>query len=116
LINYDGKRFRPVQTQGPSETTSETIFEYSQTGTLLRATYSGGDIEYGSLIATVDSQGCLDMRYLHRNKSGELMTGTCQSVPEILDTGKIRLHETWQWTCPEVPSDKSKGTSVLEEV
>ena len=56
------------------------------------------------------------MRYLHRNKSAELMTGTCQSVPEILDTGKIRLHETWQWTCPEMPSDKSKGTSILEEI
>jgi len=115
MINYDGKRFRPINTQGRSETTPETIFQYSQTNDLLTGTYSGGDIEYGSLIATIDTEGRINMRYHHRNKSGALMTGVCQSIPEILDNGKIRLHETWQWTSPEVPSNVSKGTSVLEE-
>jgi len=40
------------------------------------------------------------------------MTGKCKSRPEILENGKIRLHERWQWTC----GDMSKGTSVLEEI
>jgi len=57
MINYDGKRFRPINTQGRSETTPETIFQYSQTNDLLTGTYSGGDIEYGSLIATIDTEG-----------------------------------------------------------
>jgi hypothetical protein len=40
------------------------------------------------------------------------MTGVCHSKPEILKNGKIRLHETWQWTS----GDQSKGKSILEEV
>ena len=51
------------------------------------------------------------MRYQQVNNKGELMTGVCFSKSEILANGKIRLHETWQWTA----GDKSKGTSVLEE-
>jgi len=41
-----------------------------------------------------------------------LMTGTCHSTPELLENGKIRLIENWQWTS----GDKSKGNSVLEEL
>jgi hypothetical protein len=51
------------------------------------------------------------MRYHQVNNKGELMTGTCQSIPEILPNGKIRLHERWEWTS----GDKSLGTSVIEE-
>lgn len=40
------------------------------------------------------------------------MTGICNSKLEILHNGKIRLHETWQWTS----GDKSKGESIIEEV
>ena len=37
---------------------------------------------------------------------------TCISTLEILETGKIRLHEKWQW-----PSgDKSKGESIIDEM
>jgi hypothetical protein len=51
------------------------------------------------------------MRYHQVNDNGELMTGTCQSAPEILPNGKIRLHERWDWTS----GDKSKGRSIIEE-
>jgi hypothetical protein len=40
------------------------------------------------------------------------MTGKCFSKPEILTNGKIRLHETWQWTS----GDLSTGTSIIEEI
>lgn len=39
------------------------------------------------------------------------MTGICHSIPEILSNGKIRLHETWEWTS----GDLSKGQSIIEE-
>jgi len=54
----------------------------------------------------------LDMRYQHINRKRELMTGVCRSTPEILPDGRIRLHETWQWTT----GDLASGTSVLEEI
>jgi len=51
------------------------------------------------------------MRYHQVNQKGELMTGMCKSMPEILENGKIRLHESWEWTS----GDKSKGSSIIEE-
>jgi hypothetical protein len=34
------------------------------------------------------------------------------SRPEILANGKIRLHESWEWTS----GDKSTGKSIIEEL
>jgi hypothetical protein len=59
----------------------------------------------------VDHLGNINMRYHHVNDKEELMTGICISKPEILENGKIRLHEFWEWTS----GDKSKGTSIIEE-
>lgn len=74
--------------------------------------YSGGKIIKGHLIGLVDAQGNIDMSYHQVNAEGKLMTGICNSKPEILENGKIRLHEKWQWTT----GDNSKGNSILEEI
>ena len=110
-INYNNKKFRTVENTQNGETTKETIFEYKQKGNVLTSEYRGGKIRQGHLIGLVDEQGNIDMRYHQVNDSGQLMTGTCFSIPEILLDGKIRLHESWEWTS----GDKSKGESVLEE-
>lgn len=112
MINYNGKKFRPISNSLNGETSSETIFEYKQDGNILTADYSGGQIVKGHLIGLVDEQGNINMRYHQVNCQGELMTGICQSKAEILKNGKIRLHENWQWTS----GDQTKGTSVLEEI
>lgn len=112
MINYDNKTFRPVENTPNGETSSETIFIYKQAGAILTSEYAGGEIVKGHLIGLVDSQGNIEMRYHQINVRGELMTGTCRSKPEVLPSGKIRLHETWEWTS----GDKSKGSSVLEEI
>jgi hypothetical protein len=58
------------------------------------------------------AHGQLDMRYHQVNRSGALQTGVCQSIPEMLPDGRVRLHETWQWTS----GDASSGHSVVEEI
>lgn len=112
LMNYHNKRFRPVSNTENGETSSETIFLYKQEGNLLTSEYAGGKIIKGHLIGLVDTNGNITMRYHQVNIQGELMTGICTSKPEIMSNGKIRLHETWQWTS----GDQSKGTSVIEEI
>jgi len=112
MINYHNKVFRSVSNSGSGEVNEETQFHYQQWGRIVTATYRGGSIQQGQLIATVDETGTLDMRYQHVNDKGELMTGKCISIPEILDNGKLRLHERWQWTS----GDYSSGTSVVEEI
>ncbi|MBK8341580.1 MAG: n-acetylglutamate synthase [Flavobacteriales bacterium] len=112
MIDYNDKRFRPVQNTTNGETSAETIFHYKQEGVVLTCAYSGGRIVTGHLIALVDDDGGIDMRYHQVNDKGELMTGVCRSVPEIMPDGRIRLLETWRWTS----GDGSSGSSVLEEI
>lgn len=111
MINYNNKTFRPISNTENGETTNETIFYYKQVNNILTSQYSGGKIKYGHLIGLVDSEGNIEMRYHQVNDKDELMTGICKSTPEILKNGKIRLHESWEWTS----GDKSKGESIIEE-
>ncbi|MFP5437547.1 MAG: n-acetylglutamate synthase [Bacteroidia bacterium] len=112
MIQYNDKKFRPVANTENGETSAETVFHYEQRDNILTASYNGGKIVNGHLIGLVADDGCIDMRYHQVNSSGELMTGICKSVPEVLPNGKIRLYETWQWTS----GDGSSGTSVIEEI
>jgi hypothetical protein len=111
-IDYDGRRFRAVETAANGEVSGETLFHYRQSGSVVWATYEGGSVRFGTLVATASDAGVLDMRYAHVNTAGALMTGTCVSTPERLPDGRLRLHERWQWTS----GDGSRGESVVEEV
>jgi hypothetical protein len=111
MINYNDKIFRPISNTENGETSNETIFKYQQTGNILTSEYSGGKIKYGHLIGLVDNDGNIEMRYHQVNDKDQLMTGICNSKPEIMENGKIRLHESWQWTS----GDKSNGESIIEE-
>ena len=111
-INYDNRRFRTIVGGESGDVTGDTLFHYRQEGDVVWATYSGGGVRMGSLIAKADEQGRLDMRYMHVGADGELKTGVCKSVPEELRDGRLRVHEEWQWTC----GDHSGGESVIEEV
>jgi hypothetical protein len=110
--NYDGKRFHSVSNSASGEVDGQTIFEYEQRGTIVSATYRGGRIAFGTLLATMTPDGSLDMRYQHMNDQGQLMTGVCQARLEILADGRYRLHEDWQWTC----GARERGASITEEV
>lgn len=94
------------------DVSEETRFHYHQDGDLVWATYEGGSVRFGSLVAKADPSGRLEMRYQHLTTDGTLKTGECRSVPEVLPDGRVRLHETWQWTS----GGRERGESVVEEV
>ncbi len=112
MINYNDKKFRTISNTDNGETSSETIFHYKQVDNVLTSEYSGGKITRGYLIGLVEENGNIEMRYHQVNTNNELMTGICQSTPEIMQNGKVRLHEVWQWTS----GDNSKGKSIIEEI
>ena len=112
MIQYNNKYFRPVQNTENGETSNETVFNYLQDGNILTSEYKGGKIIKGHLIGIVDEDGNIDMRYHQVNDKTEIMTGICRSVPEILPSGKIRLHESWKWTS----GDCSEGRSIIDEL
>ncbi|HHH50248.1 MAG TPA: n-acetylglutamate synthase [Saprospiraceae bacterium] len=111
-MNYNNRKFSAVSNSNNGEVSNGMIFHYEQVGNIVTCTYSGPDIKTGHLIGLVDENGCIQMKYHQVNKHGELMTGSCSSKPEKMKNGKIRLHESWQWTS----GDRSKGYSILEEI
>ena len=83
MIDYNDKIFRSVSNSANGEVSNETVFYYKQHGFHITATYSGGNIADGSLSATADEEGNLNMRYQHVNINGQFLTGVCFSKPEI---------------------------------
>ncbi|KAM0268541.1 hypothetical protein ACHAQH_009956 [Verticillium albo-atrum] len=111
-LPYHNKIFSSASNTPNGEVSSATRFHYRQEGKIVWAEYGGGSIVKGFLIATMAEDESLDMRYEHVNDKGELMTGRCRSVPEKLEDGRLRMHETWKWTS----GDETEGESVVEEV
>lgn len=111
-FNLDGKIFRSVSNTDNGDVSSRTRFHYRQSANVVTATYSGGGIVVGHLVAKMLDDGRLDMRYHHLNDRGDLMLGTCQSTPERLPDGRLRFKEHWQW----LSGDGSSGYSEVEEV
>ena len=109
---YGGRLFRATETSDSSQASPDTIFKYEQNGAMVTATYAGGNIRFGQIIGYVDDEGILNMRYQHLDSEGELKTGWCITTPELLPSGKIRLHEKWKWTC----GHRARGTSTLDEM
>lgn len=115
MIHYGDRLFRAVETQGDGDVGGDTLFRYEQRGDMLMGTYSGGEVEWGTLVGTVRSDGSLTFLYQHRTKAGKLRSGRCESKPEILKSGRIRLHERWQWH-GRGGTPGAFGQSVIEEV
>lgn len=111
-IDLDGRRFRTVRNSDAGESSSQTVFHYRQKGSVVWATYRGGDVAFGTLLARADGAGRLDMVYQHLNKNGDFRSGRCRARTEVLPDGRYRLHETWEWTSGAA----GKGSSVTEEV
>ncbi|MGB6230200.1 MAG: hypothetical protein WBF53_08745 [Litorimonas sp.] len=115
MIHYGDRLFRAVSTEGDGDVGGDTLFRYDQRDSMLMGTYSGGDVEWGSLVGEVHADGSLTFLYHHRSKDGRLRSGRCESVPEILETGRIRLHERWRWHSHDGAPGRH-GRSVIEEV
>lgn len=111
-MNYHQKKFRPISNSENGVVTPEMIFVYEQIGDVLSCIYQGKQILRGHLLGKVHADGKIEMRYQQLNTAGEFMTGICQSTPELLPSGKIRLPEKWKWTS----GDQSEGESILEEI
>lgn len=107
---YDGRVFGLIENTDNGDNRPGVSFHYRQEGSRVWATYEGGAVRFGSLVARVDSAGRLDMRYQHWGPAG-IRTGKCRSTPEWLPDGRLRLHEEWRWT----NGDGTAGRGVIEE-
>jgi ADP-ribose pyrophosphatase YjhB (NUDIX family) len=109
--SLDGRIFADVTAAHAGDVGADTRFQYHEErdGTVW-ARYAGGTITLGFLVGT-RSGDRLDFRYSHVTADGTTASGHCQSSIEVLDDGRLRLHETWQWE-----SRDGSGTSTVEEI
>lgn len=111
-MNYHGKKFQVISNSQNGDVTADMIFHYQQVGEVISCEYENENIKNGHLIGIVDEDGTINMRYRQINNKGQEVSGICMSTPEIMENGKIRLHESWRWTS----GDQSNGESILEEL
>ena len=111
-INYHGRKFAGVENTANGQVDGDTLFEYQQRGQTLTAKYAGGSIRQGFMLGKVFEDGSIEFAYHHLDTDDVLKNGFCQSKPEWLPDGRIRLYETWHWT----HGGDGNGSSIVEEI
>jgi len=128
LINYDGRRFRPIDGDPGGGSPPPGRYpggeprvghhrggelpsgRYHQYGDLVWVEIGGGGVRAGRLVGRAGADGTLDATYCLLLADGELVAGQCTSVPTVLADGRLRLEERWRRL------DGSSGISWIEEV
>lgn len=111
-INYHNRIFKGIENYDSGDLDSEVRFHYFQDGHNVWGEIKGGRIKKGMLLACVTDDNSLEMQWMYINLDGEMVSGFCYSTPEILDDGRLRIHESWVID-GEPPIE---GTSVIEEI
>jgi hypothetical protein len=102
VINYDGRRFG-----GPGAEA-----HYHHEGDLVWAEIQGADVRRGSLTGICGAGGRLAFAYTMVLSDGGIVSGRCESTPEVLADGRLALHEQWERYLPH----PARGCSTIEEV
>jgi mannose-6-phosphate isomerase-like protein (cupin superfamily) len=110
LPSLDGRRFAPTGDVVGGEVGADTVFRYHQADEVVWAEYDGGRVRHGTLVGTRNGDE-LDFRYTQLTTDGQTATGRCRSRITLLDDGRLRLDESWEWE-----SRNGSGTSVVEEL
>ncbi len=100
---------RVVATSELGKIDADTLFEFSQAGSMISARYVGGKIRLGFLIGTIVADE-VTFRYCQINHEGQIDGGFSTCHLERTESGRIRLVEHFQWE-----SGEGSGTNVLRE-
>jgi len=112
MINLNDKTFISLVNSENGEVSDKTSFYYKQKDHTIWAEYEGGDIVKGTLLGKITNEHEFEFCYQHLSKDGNIKAGHCKTTVSILEPGKIKLSENWQW----FTGDQSKGYSELVEI
>lgn len=111
LAILDGRRFRGVENYDGGDLDASTRFFYHQQGRAVWGTMHGDRIAHGGLVARLNDDSTLSMRWHYITPDGDVMSGDCRSRIESVADGRLRLHETWR-----IDGSGETGMSVIEEI
>lgn len=101
---------RVVSTASGGDASSETLFRFSQNGSVVSAKYAGGKVRLRFLVGTLSSDQ-LCFRYAQVDVEGRIDGGSSQCELQRLSDGRLRQLEHFKWD-----SRTESGTNVLEEL
>jgi hypothetical protein len=107
MIDYDGRRFRAA-----GHGSDAPVAVYRQRDDLLWAEFDGGSVRRGSLTGLRRADDSIEFTYTMVLADGSILAGHCESAPEMLPDGRVRLHERWE----RYGAHAASGTSELEEI
>jgi len=99
-----------VQTDPNGVVNKNTVFEFEQSGSMVSSKYSGGRIQKGYLIGLVKDD-TLEFRFTQLQDDNILDGGYSKCKIEILNDGRIRLIEKFEWE-----SREGIGENIFEEI
>jgi hypothetical protein len=109
-ISLHGIRMRVVLTAEGGDVNAETLFEFTQDGSVVAARYAGGKVRLGYLVGTMSPEG-LHFRYTQVDNLGRLDGGYSNCEIGRTAGGKLQLVEHFKWD-----SREGSGTNIYEEI
>ncbi|NAY93165.1 n-acetylglutamate synthase [Muricauda sp. JGD-17] len=89
----------------------ETLFYFKQKEHVVHAKYSGGKIAKGFLVGSLTGS-TLKFSYCQLQFDGELDNGSSVGELSMLENGKIRMTENFEWGS----RPNAKGVNIFDEI
>lgn len=112
IWNYNARKFRAEGSDPGLFNDERTVFSFDQDQDIVSGSYQGAEVIHGLFMGLMDSDGVLEMRYLHVSRGGGLIAGQTRMTPEILDDGRYRLTSSWEHNA----GGTGQGRSVLVQI
>lgn len=108
--SFSGIRMRLTRSAATAVVSADTELVFEQTADVVWARYRGGRVVEGHLVGRL-TDDTLHFRYVQADSDGNLDAGVSDGRLEVLENGRYRLTESFQWTTrPET------GTNVFDEI
>ncbi len=108
-MNLHGTSFQVSSTAETGVISSHTRLEFEQRGDRVLGRYRGGSIQRGWLVGNLSGR-TLRFRYAQKETTGHVHGGRSVCDLEILPSGRLRLHEHFQWE-----TRVGHGTNIFDQ-
>jgi len=107
------RTFRALTNSGHGQSSSATEMLFTgDDDDYITATYAGGGVRLGQVLARRTTDDALDMHYHAGSTSGEIRAGHGRATFAADSQGRMRMFIEWQW----LTGDHSPGHSEWAEV
>lgn len=106
------RTFRALSNSGHGQSNSATEMQFTGDEDYITATYAGGGVRLGQVLARRSADDALDMHYHAGSTSGVIRAGHGRATFAADGQGRMRMFIEWQW----LTGDHAPGHSEWVEV